>query len=159
MRITLNILLLLTICTSVKAQTYDYSDVRDSMIAFSCGQVDIETVYKARGSLLTLDTTQISKDLYLYYRDIANCYYRIWPHSKNKKNAYLAIEYNKKAINKNPDFDAAYWDIALIHYFLGECDKGDTYWNLYKSKTKETEDDIDQIKQLKTLCAVRKNKN
>lgn len=153
MKTTFYLSLILVLSINLKVQSADYLVIRDSIVTFSCGKVDIDIVYKTKEKLLNLDTSIITNNIYQYYKDIAGCYYRIWGNTKDINDAYLAIDYNKKSIIKNPDNSIPYWDIALIYYFIGECENGDDYLEQYKKKTDEKNWDLDQIKQLKEFCA------
>lgn len=156
MKLTYCFSLILGLSINLKGQSADYLIIRDSIVIYSCGKVDIEIVYETREKLFNLDTSVISNNIYQYYKDIAGCYFKIWGKTKDIKDAYLAIDYNKKSIIKNPEYNISYWDIAFIYYFIGECKNGDDYLEQYKKKTDESNWDLDQFKQLKEICA---NKN
>ncbi len=132
MRIFFYVMMLLIINFNVKEQPTDYKSIRDNIVTFRCGKVDIDIVYQTKEKLLNINSSAISSNIFLYYKDIADCYYRIWGKTKDVEDAYLAIDFNKKSINKNKEYSTGYWDIALIYYFLGECNSGDNYWEQYK---------------------------
>ena len=138
------------------AQKIDYLDVRDSLYLVGCGKNSADDLDQSEKNLLQFDTTTVHKNLDLYYKDLGMCYYRYWSKTKDLKYADLSIKYHKKGIAKNPKFPSNYWQIAFINYFLGYCEIGDDYITQYKEVQEEKYWQVDQIRDLKTLCQDKK---
>src|SRR5687768_7032545 len=108
----LSLLLVLTIhfCFS---QKMNYLDIRDSIK--SCGQAtDSLSINETLKRLESLDATLLSKNIHVYYEDIAMCY---WVKARGKNEAYLrkGIAANLSALYHWPQSTKAMWNLAFSY--------------------------------------------
>ena len=158
MRITLVLFLSIPFTINVIAQKVDYLQMRDTLAIKGCGTARLDQVIVAKEKLLRVDTSEIYENLYQYYRDIANCYYRIWGNKMQEEDAKEAIYYNQLVFQHNPGFYAAYWDILLIYYMIGDCEQGDEYFELFQHNAPESEWNLDEVQLLQGSCEKMKEK-
>ena len=158
MRIILQLLLSVLFTVNIIAQKVDYLQMRDTLAIKGCGTAPLDQVIAAKEKLLRVYTSEISENLYQYYRDIANCYYRIWGNKMREEDAKEAIYYNQLVFQNNPNFYAAYWDILLIYYMIGDCEQGDKYLKLFQQNAPESEWNLDEVQLLQDSCKKTKEK-
>ena len=134
------------------SQGLDYKTVSDSLSTLSCGKVDSLTVTETRTRLENFDTTKITKNIHLYYRDLEWCYYRLYLVTKDTSYIYKCIDSNKKSLHSKSDFSPALWEISFCYYLLGDCKKGKYYLEKYKNSTDKNNWREEQIKRMTAKC-------
>ena len=68
-----NTLLIWTV--GLSAQSTDYAKLRPTVMVMTCGAIDSGIVNTSIRNLLTLDTSGIKKNMYMYYGDLGKCYW------------------------------------------------------------------------------------
>lgn len=136
------------------SQKINYADIRDSVRNFSCGSLDSAQVYGSMRRLERLGTSQIGKNIDLYYNDLATCY---WLASGGQSEYYLlkSIHANLAALRHKPKSTKTMWDLAFGYVHLNDCVTGKYYMDLYKKYTPKKyqgEDDIEQQNVLLAKC-------
>ena len=150
---TLLLIITLTFCsTIVVGQNLDYKEVRKQLTTLSCGKVDSIDLYHTKIKLETFDTTKIGKNLDVYYRDLAWCYYRIFIRHYDTTYLKLDIINYLKSLYHKPNNTQALWGILFAYYKLGDCINGKKYLDLFLQYKDEKEDKKSQIESLTNNC-------
>jgi hypothetical protein len=150
-------LLLIVILFSLNLPSYsqkiDYEKIRNSLTSITCGKNDTLTVITAKQKLESLDTSNINKNIYLYYSDLATSYLLIYMRNKDSVFLFKSIENYNKSLYHKSKYPKAYWQLSFCYYFfLRDCDKGKFYLTRYKKVEKEKYWDMEQIKMLVAKC-------
>ena len=122
--------------STAKAQnetgTDDYKVYQNQHQQLSCQVVDSMVFQKVLHELLALDTTQFTKNLDLYHRDLMNAYSSNWLYS-NHENDLRQAAYHGLRI-KNP-INSDYWHLAIHFVRLKDCEQGMVYLDRYLKET------------------------
>ena len=119
------------------SQRVDYMKLRPSVMIFSSKAIDANALDSSFQSLILLDTNKITKNLYVYYEDLGQCY---WVLSQGKMgSAYLlkSIEMTLKALYHKPNATTALWNLSFAYRFNGDCQTAKYYMERYKQLTKK----------------------
>ncbi|CAN5380481.1 hypothetical protein BH09BAC5_BH09BAC5_15200 [soil metagenome] len=152
MRIRFFLTLVVLLNLQMIAQKIDYKTVRDSLSVLSCGKVDSSEVVNTRNRLENFDTTQISKNIYLYYRDLQWCYYRSYLVSKDSTFIDQSIINGKKSLITQPYYTPALWDITFCYFLENDCENGKYYLEEYKKSIDKKYRQQDQINRITAKC-------
>ncbi len=122
--------------STAKAQnetgTDDYKVYQKQHQQLSCQVVDSMVFQKVLHELLALDTTQFTKNLDLYHRDLMQAYSSNWLFSKNENDLRQAVYHSLRI--KNP-ISSDYWNLAYHFVKLKDCEQGMLYLDRYLKET------------------------
>lgn len=140
------------ICLLTFGQRVDYMRLRPSVLMLTCRVMDTNALDSSLQSLILLDTNRITKNLYIYYEDLGQCY---WLLSKGQMGSmYLqkAIEMTLKALYHKPNATTALWNLSFAYSFNGQCDTSKYYMQKYKQFIKKKYWDEEQERELFAHC-------
>jgi hypothetical protein len=130
------LLIFLFIMSTAKAQnetvTDDYKVYQKQHQQLSCGVIDSMVFQKVLHELLALDTTQFTKNLDVYHRDLMQAYSSNWLFSKNENDLRQAVYHSLRI--KNP-ISSDYWNLASHFVRLKDCEQGMVYLDRYLKET------------------------
>ena len=122
--------------SNVKAQnetgTDDYKVYQKQHQQLSCQVVDSMVFQKVLHELLAIDTTQFTKNLDVYHRDLMQAYSSNWLYSKNENDLRQAVYHSLRI--KNP-ISSDYWNLACHFVKLKDCEQGMVYLDRYLKET------------------------
>lgn len=130
------LLIFLFIMSTAKAQnetvTDDYKVYQKQHQQLSCGVIDSVVFQTVLHELLALDTTQFTKNLDVYHRDLMQAYSSNWLFSKNENDLRQAVYHSLRI--KNP-ISSDYWNLASHFVRLKDCEQGMVYLDCYLKET------------------------
>jgi hypothetical protein len=119
----------------------------------SCTQVDSLQLAETRQRLEQYDTTKITENIHLYYKDLGWCYYRLYLTYKQDYYLTLSVQAYEKCVAHKPDYGPALWDLAFEYGLLKNCEKSRLFLEKYLTNTPlEYQQKEEQIKSLKGKC-------
>ena len=130
------LLIFLFIMSTAKAQnetvTDDYKVYQKQHQQLSCGVIDSVVFQTVLHELLALDTTQFTKNLDVYHRDLMQAYSSNWLFSKNENDLRQSVYHSLRI--KNP-ISSDYWNLASHFVRLKDCEQGMVYLDRYLKET------------------------
>lgn len=143
----------MTLAISAFSQGRDYKIDRKQITSLSCGPVDSIQLADTRKSLENVDTTTISENIHLYYKDLGWCYYRFYLKYNQIYFLEMSVIAYEKCIAHQPDYGPALWDLAFEYAHLKNCEKSKKHLDKYlKIRAKEFQQKEDQIISLRNKC-------
>jgi len=124
-------------CLLAYSQRVDYMTLRPSIMMMTYRAVDSVALDTSLRGLISIDTNMITKNLYIYYEDLGQCY---WVLSQGKMGSmYLekSIETTLKALYHKPNATTALWNLSFAYRFNGDCDTAKYYMERYKQFTRK----------------------
>ena len=143
--------LLLILVLIIRAQSTDYADYRTELKSFSCSAHDSAVVYGSYNQLIKFDTSGITKNLHLYYEDLAMAYY-LMQGDQCGNCMEKCIDQHHKALYHEPDNGEILYELGFTYILTGQCEKGRYYLGLAKAHTKKKHWDAGQEKQILARC-------
>lgn len=145
------ILLTALFFSSVTAQKINYLAIRDTVLNPTCGSVDASDNIASIERLERLDTNAIGKYKYMYFEDLAVCYWK----AANMTNELLLqkmINASQSALYHNPESQRALTSLIFGFALLYDCTKAKYYLEVLRAKTPKRKWDADQEKWLLLKC-------
>lgn len=134
-----------------QAGTDDYKVYRESQLKLSCTPQDSSAIITKLMQLQLLDTTQFTKNMDTYYKDLGWAFYRSFPLYKDS----ILLQKSISAYLKQKELSSNdLWNIAFIYYRMNECDKVADYLERYLRVTpsKIKRNNKEQIARMKKGC-------
>ena len=138
--------------SQLSSQNHDYKTMRDSLTRLSCKPSDSLTIAKSNQELLSLDTSLITENIHLYYKDLAWSYSRLFNWSKDTTHVKKCIENLEKVSAHLPDSPSTYWELAFWHGFLKNCENSSFFLSKYIALSEEQYLNYEQIERLRAKC-------
>lgn len=138
--------------SQLSSQNHDYKTMRDSLTRLSCKPSDSLTIAKSNQELLSIDTSLITENIHLYYKDLASSYSRLFHWSKDTTHIMYCIENHEKVRAHKPDLPSTYWELAYWHGFLKNCEKSSYFLSKYIALSEEQYLNYEQIGRLRAKC-------
>lgn len=148
------LILLQTFCLLSYSQRVDYMSLRPSVMMYTSRAIDSIALNTSLQYLVELDTNRITKNLYIYYEDLGQCY---WILSQGQKGSFYiikSIEVTHKALYHKPDATTALWNLSFAYTFNGDCVAGKYYMEKYRHYSKKKYWYKDQERMLFQHCSL-----
>lgn len=145
-------LILIGFNVNINAQKIDYKVLRDSLMRLSCKPTDSLTIFQSNVELQRIDTLLIDKNIDVYYSDLGWSYYRMYMINNDTSLLRTSIKSYTSANRYKPNNSSTYWQLAFLHYKLGDCIQGKYYLNKFKNVTDKLYWREEQIMRMTKNC-------
>lgn len=122
------------------AQIKDYKVYQDSIFNMCLIENDSNIVVKSILPIKALDTTAITTNKHLLYRDIGFLYYKLYTLHQEHQFLKTAIYHHEKAIQYDPKFLLALNDLMVFQYFNKDYQTCMLYYQTIKSISRPGKD-------------------
>ncbi len=148
----LMLICLQSICLLTFGQRVDYMKLRPTVLMMTCRTTDAHALDTSLQNLILLDTNKITKNLYIYYEDLGQCYWLLSRGQMGSTYLQKSIEMTLKALYHKPNATTALWNLSYAYSFNGQCDTSKYYMEKYKQFIKKKYWDEEQERELFAHC-------
>ena len=145
------ILLIALFYSFATGQKINYLTIRDTVLNPTCGSVGASENLASMERLKSLDTNAIGKHKYMYFEDLAVCYWK----AANMTNELLLqkmINASHSALYHNPDSQRALTSLIYGFALLNDCLKAKYYLEVLRAKTPKRKWNLGQENWVNDKC-------
>jgi len=142
------------VALALSSQSVDYAKIRPTTMVMVCGTPDTGMVNSSIRNLRALDTSEIHKNMDVYYTDLALCYWLKASFEHEDHYLQLCKKTSLQALSHNPKSTKALWNLSLAYLVSDECAKGKYYMDLYTKYAKQREWDTAEVQKMLDNCGI-----